>query len=84
MVKTPEVTNSEFQQQVLNADLPVLVDFWAEKCGPGHTISPILEGLTEECDGKVKFVKIEDTGKLRHCRRYGVPSLPWRKLLPEG
>ena len=76
MGKPLEVTDTEFEEQVLNADLPVLVDFWAEWCGPCHAIAPILEGLAEEYDGKVKFVKVDTEENFDTTARYGVRSLP--------
>ncbi len=76
MGKPLEVTDTEFEEEVLNADLPVLVDFWAEWCGPCHTIAPILEGLAEEYDGKVKFVKVDTEENFDTTDRYGVRSLP--------
>ncbi len=76
MVKPLEVTDTEFEQEVLNADLPVLVDFWAEWCGPCHASAPILESLAAEYDGKVKFVKIDTEENLDTPARYGIRSLP--------
>ena len=76
MVKPLEVTDTEFEEEVLHADLPVLVDFWAEWCGPCHTIAPILEELAEEYDGKVKFVKVDTEENFDTTDRYGVRSLP--------
>ncbi len=76
MVKPLEVTDTEFEEEVLNADLPVLVDFWAEWCGPCHTIAPILEGLAGEYDGKVKFVKVDTEENFDTTALYGVRSLP--------
>ncbi len=56
MTKPQEITDAEFEQEVLKADLPVVVDFWAEWCGPCKIVSPILERLAEEYDGKIKFL----------------------------
>ena len=76
MTKPIEVTDDEFDEEVLQADLPVLVDFWAEWCGPCHTIAPILEGLAEEYDGKVKFVKVDTEENFHTTDHYGILSLP--------
>ncbi len=59
MAKPQEVTDAEFEQEVLKADRPVVVDFWAEWCGPCKVVSPIVEELAEESSGKVKFVKVD-------------------------
>ncbi|MCH8207234.1 MAG: redoxin domain-containing protein, partial [Chloroflexi bacterium] len=59
MAKPRDITDAEFEEEVLKADIPVLVDFWAEWCGPCHQIAPALEALADEYDGKVKFVKVD-------------------------
>ena len=76
MAKPQEVNDAEFQQEVLEADLPVLVDFWAEWCGPCHQIAPILEKLAEEYDGKIKFVKLDTEQNFETPESYGILSLP--------
>ena len=76
MAKPQEVTDGEFQQEVLEADIPVLVDFWAEWCGPCHQIAPILETLAEEYDGKIKFVKVDTEENFETPESYAILSLP--------
>ena len=76
MAKPIEVTDSEFDQEVLQADLPVMVDFWAAWCGPCKIIAPILEELAGEYDGKVKFVKIDTEENFNTTDRYGIRGLP--------
>ena len=76
MTKPLEVNDAEFDREVLGAEIPVLVDFWAEWCAPCHTIAPILEGLAEEYDGKVKFVEVDTEENFDTTARYGVRSLP--------
>ncbi|MEE8369775.1 MAG: thioredoxin domain-containing protein, partial [Dehalococcoidia bacterium] len=58
MSKPAEVTDADFESEVLKSDLPVLVDFWAPWCGPCRMVAPIVEELAGEYDGKVKFVKM--------------------------
>ena len=76
MSKPQEITDAEFGREVLKADLPVLVDFWAEWCGPCHQIAPILETLAEEYDGKIKFVKVDTDENFVSPESYGILSLP--------
>ncbi len=76
MAKPKEVTDAEFEQEVLNADLPVLVDFWAEWCGPCRIVSPMVEELAEEYDGKIKFVKLDTAENFDTTARFGIMSIP--------
>ena len=72
-----EIKNSQqFEQQVLNSANPVFVDFWAEWCGPCRSVSPVVEELSAEYDGKVDFVKInvDENGEL--AQKYNVFSIP--------
>ncbi len=71
-----KVTDDDFDQEVLRAELPVLVDFWAEWCGPCHALEPVVEELAKEYDGKVKFVKMDTEQNFDVPARYGVRSLP--------
>ena len=70
------VTDDDFDQEVLRAELPVLVDFWAEWCGPCHALEPVVEGLAKEYDGKVKFVKMDTEQNFDIPARYGIRALP--------
>ena len=66
------VTDSDFDQEVLEADTVVLVDFWAEWCGPCKMVAPVLDDLSQEYDGKIKFTKVDvdenppDRHEVRH------------------
>ena len=71
-----DVTDDDFDQVVLRAELPVLVDFWAEWCGPCHALEPVVEELAKEYDGKVKFVKMDTEQNFDVPARYGIRSLP--------
>ena len=78
------VTDSDFEQEVLQADTPVLVDLWAEWCGPCHQLDPIVEELAEEYDGRVKFVKIDTEENFDTPARYGIMSLPALLVFKDG
>ena len=70
---TTQVSDANFGQEVLNAKEPVLVDFWAEWCGPCRAISPLLEELSTELAGKVKIVKLNIDENPDTTVKYGVP-----------
>ena len=75
---THAVTDATFDTEVRQADLPVVVDFWAEWCGPCRQIGPALEELSEELDGKVKIVKVnvdENPGAPSQLGVRGIPAL---------
>ncbi len=84
MAKPQEITDTEFEQEVLKADLPVVVDFWAEWCGPCKIVSPILERLAEEYDGKIKFVKVDTEENFETPSTDGILSLPTLLVFKEG
>ena len=84
MAKPMDVTDEQFEQEVLKADLPVLVDFWAEWCGPCKIVSPTVEALAVEYDGKVKFVKVDTEENFDIPDRYGIRSLPTLMIFKGG
>jgi thioredoxin 1 len=84
MAKPLAVTDSEFVQEVLQADTPVLVDFWAEWCGPCHQLDPIVEELAEEYDGRIKFVKLDTAENFDTPARYGILGLPALLVFKDG
>jgi len=80
-----EIKNSQqFEQLVLNSANPVFVDFWAEWCGPCRSVSPVVEELSSEYDGKVDFVKInvDENGEL--AQKYNVFSIPTLAIFNNG
>ena len=76
------VTTETFDQEVINSDKPVLVDFWAEWCGPCHAVSPVLEKISEEKNLKLVKVNIDENQQL--AMRYGVQSIPNMILFENG
>jgi thioredoxin 1 len=76
VAKPKEVTDATFEQEVLKAPRPVLVDFWAPWCGPCHMVSPIVEELAEEYEGKVNFVKLNTDDNPVIASRYDIRAIP--------
>lgn len=71
-----EITDDSFDQDVLKADVPVVVDFWAPWCGPCKSIAPILEELAQEFSGKVKILKLNVDDNPRTPTQYRVRGIP--------
>ena len=78
------VTESTFEQEVLSSDKPVLVDFWAEWCGPCHAVAPILDKIVEERGGELKLVKVNIDEEQSLAERYGIASIPTMVLFKDG
>jgi thioredoxin 1 len=78
------VTEATFEQEVLKSDKPVLVDFWAEWCGPCHAVSPVLDRIVEERAGAIKLVKVNIDEEMALAQRFGVSSIPTIMLFRDG
>jgi thioredoxin 1 len=78
------VTDQEFDRQVLRSDLPVLVDFWAEWCGPCHMVAPVVEELAVEQAGKLRVAKLNVDDSPSTARQFGVMSIPTLILFSGG
>ncbi len=84
MAKPFAVSDAEFSSQVLDAGNPVLVDFWADWCGPCKMIAPIVEELAEEYDGQVTFTKLDVDANPKTAMEFGIRSIPTLLLFKEG
>ena len=79
-----EVTEQEFNEAVLAADTPVVVDFWAEWCGPCRLVHPELEKIQAEYEGKIKVVKLNIDEAPGVAAKYGIMSIPTIALFVDG
>jgi thioredoxin 1 len=84
MAKPTEVTDNDWDSEVLKSDTPVFVDFWAPWCGPCRMVAPVVEELSAEYDGKVKFVKLNTDDNAATATKYGVRSIPTLMVFKGG
>ena len=81
---TVSATDANFEEEVLKSDLPVLVDFWADWCGPCKMIAPVLEELSGELSGKLKIVKVDVDASPGIATKYVIQSIPTLMLFKDG
>ena len=84
MADIPLVTDANFDQEVVQSELPVLVDFWAIWCGPCKMVEPSVEALAKEYEGKLKVVKMDVDKNPAVPTRYGIRSIPTLLLFKNG
>jgi thioredoxin 1 len=84
MSKVIEITDQNFEEEVLNSDLPTEVDFWAPWCGPCVMVSPIYDKLSEEYDGRFKFCKMNVDENQRTAVKYQIMSIPMQMFFSDG
>lgn len=78
------VTDTTFEQEVLKADLPVLVDFWAPWCGPCKAVAPVVEDLSKEFEGRLKVVKLNTDENPKTAQAYTIRGIPSLYLFKSG
>ncbi len=81
---TTAVTEQSFEEEVLKSEKPVIVDFWAEWCGPCHAVAPVLARIVDERNGDLKLVKVNIDEQPELAQRFGVQSIPTMILFKDG
>ena len=84
MADIQHVSDESFDSDVLNSDVPVLVDYWAEWCGPCKVIAPVLEEIASEYDGKMKVCKLDIDANEATPPKYGIRGIPTLMLFKAG
>ena len=84
MNKPLQVSDAQFDSEVLKSDVPVLVDFWAPWCGPCRMIAPVLEEIADDYEGKVVIAKVNTEQDQENALRYGVQGIPTMVLFKDG
>jgi len=83
-VSVEDVNEKDFEEKVLKSKIPVIVDVWAPWCGPCRIYSPIIEEVSNDYEGKIKFVKVDADENENIAARYGIMSIPTTLLIENG
>ena len=83
-MSTTHVSDASFETDVLKSSQPVLVDFWAEWCGPCKSIAPVLEEIAQEMGDKIKIVKVDIDRNAQTPKKYGIRGVPTLMLFKDG
>lgn len=83
-MKPVEITDTNFEQEVLKSDVPVLIDFWAIWCGPCRVVAPVVEEIAGEYEGKLKVGKLDVDNNPQTAVKYGIRSIPTLLIFNNG
>lgn len=84
MANPVEVTDNSFEQDVLQADTPVLVDYWADWCGPCKSVAPVVDAVADEYEGRLKVAKLDIDANSETPAKFGVRGIPTLMLFNQG
>ena len=84
MAQPLTISDATFEAEVLQSDLPVVVDFWAPWCGPCRMVAPVIERLSAEMDGKIRFAKVNVDDNPQYAAQFGVQGIPTLLLIKDG
>ncbi|MEO1432900.1 MAG: thioredoxin [Cyanobacteria bacterium J06632_19] len=84
MSSATQVTDSTFKQEVIESEVPVLVDFWAPWCGPCRMVAPVVDEISSQYEGKIKVVKVNTDENPNVASQYGIRSIPTLMIFKGG